>query len=302
MYKTDFISLYEELSTINAPSQLTEAFRYLRVGSKPEIIDRLKDLGHYRNDTLAIPLAGASFTRSRTITDFIIVPVEDGTDIEVVLKIRSQNMDTREFLESTEYVLLDTLYNREPRSRAKDFLRQLRDAARAVDRELRPNIIQRRNQNVAQALAPREIAEMFRKHVTGIRFTIPSSFAGYDVGNLPGEDMENAEAAVEKLNTIHANFYDLAFAQDAYDAGIVTDRDPSVTTDSNARIATYWREMGTVTFDRPLQDLPAEMLEVILLARGRGEAVADQTSNTVNCYRLAKELIIRFNNDINFFR
>jgi hypothetical protein len=44
------------------------------------------------------------------------------------------------------------------------------------------------------------------------------------------------------------------------------------------------------------------MLEVILLARGRGEAVADQTSNTVNCYRLAKELIIRFNNDINFFR
>ena len=60
--------------------------------------------------------------------------------------------------------------------------------------------------------------------------------------------------------------------------------------------------MGTVTFDMPLKNLPAEMLSVIRLARGKGERAADENTNFVNCYRLAKELIIRFNNDVNFFK
>ena len=304
MYKTNFISLYEELSNLQETT-LTEAFMYLTAESKVDIINNLKDLGYYKQDTLAIPLAGASFSNSRTITDFIIVPAADavaGTDIEVVIRVRSQDMFTREFSERTEYIPLDSLYRMEPRGSAKDFLRQLRDAAIAVDRSLRPNIVQRRNQSVAQALAPQEIADAFKKHVTGIKFTIPSNFAGYDVADLNGTDEENAEAAVEKLNTIHTNFYDQKFAQAAYDAGIVVDRNPSVTTDSNARIATYWQEMGTVTFDMPLKNLPAEMLSVIRLARGKGESVADENTNFVNCYRLAKELIIRFNNDVNFFK
>lgn len=300
MYKTDFISLYEELSNLQE-STLIEAFTYLTADSKSDIIDKLKDLGYYKNGAVAITLAGGSFSRTKTLVDFAIVSADSGTDIEVVVQTRYQDPITRDFSEYIDYVPLDRFLATEPRGGAKDFARALRDAARAVDRSLRPNVVQRRNQNVAQALAPREIANAFKEHVTGIRFTIPSNFAGYSAADLNGADVENADAAADKLNSIHANFYDHEFAQAAYDAGMVVDRDPSTTTDSNARIVSHWHEMGTVTFDSPINALPAEVSNVITLARGRGEVI-DTSANFVNSYRLAKELIIRFNNDVNFFK
>jgi hypothetical protein len=181
----------------------------------------------------------------------------------------------------------------------------LKAAAEAAEKTLDAKTI--RNIRVRNALAQldRIVASEFKAAITNIVFRIPphSAYSADDILNIdPGASEDAAARAAEKLNRIHNDFYDLPFVRanraKMESSGMIEERIPN---EKAGWINSSWGAVGKIYFDRPINQLSADAQNVIANAK-LSDAKVDPTANSVDCYRLATELIRFFGNNPWFFK
>lgn len=185
-------------------------------------------------------------------------------------------------------------------SRAGDFIKSLAEIASDINAQLKPGLAVRRDNTVAGMLTD-EIAEELKKHIKKIEYKIPL-IDEYDF-DVDKDNEPLTEKALRKLERIYGDFFNLSFASDAREAGMVKNR--PATDDTNHNIEHSWRAVGTIVFDCPINKLSNEAQAVINAAKvkkaGDTTSAAD-SSNVASCYRLANALIKHFDNNVFFNR
>ena len=234
-----------------------------------------------------------SFHNRETIIDFSILD----TMVDIVIERVHTDAYTKEVSTSirTLEFSIAAAQARAGRPRARDFLRDLRTAVEAVNKEHNIGVAARRDNAVQAQLTP-DIAEELKQHITKIRFRIPLVDEIMDLEDSNGEAL--SAAAENKLNSIYSNFFNNAFAEDAREAGMVDNRLPSE--DTNRNIASSWKPIGKITFDCRVEDLSDEAREVIRLSRPTSDKDVS-AMREIDCVRLAIALIRYYNNDVRFY-
>jgi hypothetical protein len=190
-------------------------------------------------------------------------------------------------------------------SNTRKVLLAIKDAAEAAEKTLDTKTV--RNLRVRNALAQLDetVANEFKAAITNIVFRIPShnAYSAEDILDIDPDASEAiAEKAAEKINKIHDDFYGLPFVSANKDqmesSGMIEERVPA---EKAAWINSSWGAVGKIYFDRPINQLSADAQKVIANAK-LSDAKVDPTANSVDCYRLATELIRFFGNDPWFFK
>lgn len=180
----------------------------------------------------------------------------------------------------------------------------LKAAAEEAEKTLNVKTVRNlRVRNALNALSP-EIAEELKNAIVKIEFLIPGH-GGYSADDLLDIDdsasEEQAERAAEKINKIHDDFYALNFVkrhvQEMEDTGMLRDRAPA---EKVNWILTSWGAVGKIYFNRPIKALSKKAQEVIENAKLTSDPL-DKSNKTVDCYRLATELIQYFDGDPWFY-
>lgn len=180
----------------------------------------------------------------------------------------------------------------------------IKKAAEAAEKSL--NTKQVRNLRVRNALAQlnKKVANEFKAAITNIVFRIPShnAYSADDILDIDPDASEAiAEKAAEKINKIHDDFYSLSFVRANKDqmesSGMIEERVPA---EKAAWINSSWGAVGKVYFDRPINKLSADAQKIIANAK-LSDAKVDSKADSVDCYRLATELIRFFGNDPWFY-
>ena len=180
----------------------------------------------------------------------------------------------------------------------------IKKAAEAAEKSL--NTKQVRNLRVRNALAQlnKKVANEFKAAITNIVFRIPAhnAYSADDILDIDPDASEAiAEKAAEKINKIHDDFYGLSFVRANKDqmesSGMIEDRVPA---EKAAWINSSWGAVGKVYFDRPINKLSVDAQKIIANAK-LSDAKVDPKVDSVDCYRLATELIRFFGNDPWFY-
>jgi hypothetical protein len=189
-------------------------------------------------------------------------------------------------------------------SQAYTILLAIKKAAEAAEKTLSTKRV--RNLRVRNALAQldQSVADEFKTAITNIVFRIPAHNA-YSVDDIldidPDATEATAEKAAEKINKIHDDFYGLDFVRlhknDMESSGMIEERIPN---EKAAWINSSWGPVGKIYFDCPVGQLSAEAQRIIANAK-LSDANVDSNADSVDCYRLATELIRFFGNDPWFY-
>ena len=294
---------------LDEDTKLEEVYRFSKLPAIPnakeqiiDIVSKDPEAGRYIRDGVIATPARIDISNSLGIdyvTDFSV----NGEFINVTMQ-RDNGF--------TKVLELDAIMNAGWFSKrikrdcpAYKLLNAIKAAAQQVNKSVRTTAA--RDARTFRKLDAR-IAEELKSHIVSVRFEIP--LTEYTVGDFPS-DMEEydvyAEKAVENLQAIRDNFLEWEYADQAIDAGIVTDRtiyavsgESGEFNDKLYAYATRWHSVGKITFDCLVSELSNEAQEVIKSARVSGDFQNIKNKREIDCVRLAKALI-KFYDDVKFF-
>lgn len=185
---------------------------------------------------------------------------------------------------------------------AYKLLTAIRTAAKALNRSVKATTA--RDANTFRKL-DETTAKEFQEHIINIRYEIP--LTEYSAGDFPSDTEEYdiyIDKAVENLQAIREKFLEWEYADQAIDAGMVTDRSiynaDGELNDKLYAYATLWHSVGKITFDCAVSELSSEAQKVIESAKVSGEFQNIVNKREIDCVRLANTLI-KFFNDVKFF-
>lgn len=233
---------------------------------------------------------------SPTVTDFIL---NDEAELEVVF-IDPDNGIAQ--FEEIDY-FMDGLRKG---CAAYDVLKQLKVAAAKLNSEnnpRNPRAAAARDRNIDTYLANNpDIANELKKHITNIQYEIPKFEDERELESLVDKDgipIRDNKKALQNLKNIYNNFFNSNYFGDygtaADEAGMVTDRLPSVVADTHYGVS-EWGARGKISFDTNLKNL-TELHAAIHISRGEpADAPSNFEGRTIDCVRLAKALTKYFDN------
>lgn len=286
-------------SNLNSFMPLTEAlvdtFTYLTndivQDVRLEVLNQLKTQGY----TLPLVITSSYYNKLKLTNFHIFDTVLDFTIERTYTDAFSRQTTTR--TESKTLAEVMRLARDFKNKSVQQFLKTLSQTLSEINKQHRPSIGVRRDNNVFELITP-EIAAECQQTIKKIKYRIPLvDTYEFDV-DKNGEPLTNE--ALNKLEQINANFTSLPFADAAIDAGLVENR-PSEE-DTNYNIEHSWAAAGFITFSCPISELSKEVQDIIKVAKVKKDLASTlENSTTTSCYRLANALIKYFDNDVLFF-
>lgn len=286
-------------SNLNSFTPLTEAltdtFTYLTndiaQDTRLEALNRLKAQGY----TLPLVITSSYYNQLKLTNFYIFDTVLDFTIERTYTDAFTKQTTVRNESKTLAEVMRTA---RDVKNKSvQQFLKTLVQILTEINKQHRPSIGVRRDNNVFELITP-EIAAECQQWIKKIKYRIPLVDMYEFDADKNGEPLTNE--ALNKLEQINTNFMGLPFAEAAIDAGLVENR--SSEEDTNHNIEHSWAAAGFITFKCPICELSDEVQNIIKVAKIQKDLAPKlENSTTTSCYRLANALIKYFNNDVLFF-
>lgn len=271
--------------------------------AKTQIVDNLKNNSSVakfiQNNDICVPYEYKSkFSASGSFTDGKLV----GFSILSNGRIELTQAKVRNGQTSYIHHDFDSVLDAAPRgSNTRMVLKELQTVATQLNKQNKPNIRVRRDISVFNMLKENPtVAQELKDHIKKIKYRIPLIDYYSEDFEVDKNGDPLTERALDKIINISNNFFELPFAQDAFNAGIVENR--PATEEYNHYIESSWAAEGIITFDCQIKMLSKEARDVISDAKVKTDLTASEETNVTHCYRLANALIRYFDNDIWFFK